>query len=60
MKRRTLISAVVGALWLASRAARAQPARKVYRIGMLGVGFTTAEMAGPQPVAPPIAALLGG
>jgi putative ABC transport system substrate-binding protein len=60
MKRRTLISAVGGGLWVASRAGYALPARKIYRIGMLGVGAATSEMAGPQPAAPPTAALLGG
>ena len=45
---------------LAPLAGWAQPARQVYRIGMLGVGFNAAEMAGPQPTAPPVAALLAG
>jgi putative tryptophan/tyrosine transport system substrate-binding protein len=56
--RRSLIAA--GGLWLAPWAALTQPARKLYRIGMLGVGATSAEMAGPQPMAPPRAALLDG
>jgi putative ABC transport system substrate-binding protein len=47
-------------LWLAPLAGWAQPTRKVYRIGMLGVGSTSAEMAGPQPTNPSVAALLGG
>ena len=58
MKRRTLIGA--SGLWLAPLGILAQPARKVYRIGMLGVGADTAEMAGPKPTNPPTAALLGG
>ena len=58
MKRRTLIGA--GGLWLAPLASRAQPARKVHRIGMLGVGPNTADMAGPKPAFPPIAALVAG
>jgi putative ABC transport system substrate-binding protein len=60
MKRRTLISAVGGGLWVYSRGGYAQPARKIYRIGMLGVGAATAEMAGPNPAWPSTAALLGG
>ncbi len=58
MKRRTLIGA--GGMWLVSRAGYTQPARKVHRIGMLGVGAATADMAGPNPANPPNAALLGG
>jgi putative ABC transport system substrate-binding protein len=56
--RRRLIAC--GALWLAPLHGRSQPARKVQRIGLLGVGFSAADMAGPQPTAPPVAALLGG
>src|SRR5438876_8680356 len=37
----------------------AQPVRKVYRIGILGVG-TTSDMAGPEPSWPSTKALLGG
>jgi ABC-type uncharacterized transport system substrate-binding protein len=36
-------------LALAPRAGWAQPTHKVHRIGMLGVGFTPAEMSGAQP-----------
>ena len=60
MKRRAVIASLaLGPLWVA-RAARAQPARKVYRIGMLGVGATTAEMVGPEPRSPIVGALLRG
>jgi putative ABC transport system substrate-binding protein len=58
MKRRTLIGA--GGLWVASSAGHTQPTRKVHRIGMLGVGATPADMAGPKPAWTPFAALLGG
>jgi len=58
IKRRGLVGA--GGLLMASRAVRAQPARKLYRIGMLGVGAATADMAGPNPVGSPSAALLAG
>ena len=56
--RRSWIAAC--GLWLAPLAGWAQPTRKVYRIGMLGVGSTSAEMAGPQPTNPSVGALLGG
>ena len=58
MKRRALIGA--GGLWLAPLASHAQPVRKVHRIGMLGVGANTAEMAGPKPTNPTNAARLVG
>ena len=57
MKRRTLIGA--GGLWLAPLASHAQPARKVYRIGILTVG-PTAATAGPQPQSQSTSALLRG
>jgi len=40
-------------------AVSAQPVRKVYRIGILGLG-TTSDMAGPQPSWPSMKALLSG
>ena len=40
-------------------AVSAQPVRKVYRIGILGLG-TTSDMAGPQPSWPTTKALLSG
>ena len=58
MKRRALIGA--GGLWLAPLASHAQPARKLHRIGLLGVGAAPADMAGPNPTRPSVAALLGG
>jgi putative ABC transport system substrate-binding protein len=42
------------------RGACAQLARKVYRIGMLGVAGTTSDMVGPQPRNPIVNALLRG
>jgi hypothetical protein len=47
IQRRSLIAA--GGLWLAPLAGWAQPVRKVYRIGMLGVGATTARAAALLP-----------
>jgi putative ABC transport system substrate-binding protein len=60
MRRRSLVASAAGTLFTAPLASIAQPTRKVYRIGMLGVGFSTSDMAGPQPTAPPIAAFLEG
>jgi putative tryptophan/tyrosine transport system substrate-binding protein len=57
MKRRTLIGA--GALWVWPLAGRAQPARKVYRIGILTVG-PTAAAAGAEPQSRAAAELLRG
>ena len=56
--RRALISAA--GLSVLSLAGHAQPGRKVHRIGLLGVGYTSAEMAGAQPAALPPAALVRG
>lgn len=44
--RRALIGA--GGLWVLGRPALAQPARKVYRIGLIFTGFAS-EYSGPQP-----------
>ena len=41
------------------RVARAQPLRKVYRIGILVIG-TTSDFVGPQPWNPQVNALLRG
>jgi putative ABC transport system substrate-binding protein len=57
MKRRTLIGTC--GLWLASLASRAQPARKVYRIGILTVG-PGAAAAGAEPQSRSAAELLRG
>jgi len=47
-RRRFLMISLVGAL-AAPRAAWAQGRRKLHRIGMLGLGPTSAAMAGPDP-----------
>lgn len=57
MKRRSLIG--TGALWLTGQAAFGQPARKVYRVGVL-TSFTGADYAGPQPTNANAKALLRG
>ncbi len=46
MRRRSIIQA--GGLWAASQGICAQPARKVYRVGILGLG-SGATMLGPSP-----------
>ena len=57
MQRRTLIGA--GGLWVAPLPSRAQPARKVYRIGVVTIG-PTANAAGAEPLSRSVAALLRG
>lgn len=59
MDRRGFTTTLVLATLAASGVTSAQPARKIYRIGVLGLG-TTADMAGPQPSWPSVKALLGG
>jgi putative ABC transport system substrate-binding protein len=58
--RRTFIGSLALGSLAVPRGARAQPARKVYRIGMLTVGWTTSDMAGPQPRSSSVNALLRG
>ena len=53
MDRRAFIGSLALGPLAAPRAALAQAARKVYRIGILGSG-TTSDMIGPQPPNPPI------
>ena len=60
MHRRRFLEALTVGLFAAPAAALAQPARKVYRIGILSPTSTTAEMHGPQPQAPSPNALLRG
>jgi len=57
MKRRTLLGA--GALWVWPLASHAQPARKVYRIGVVTIG-PAANAAGAEPQSRSVAALLRG
>jgi putative tryptophan/tyrosine transport system substrate-binding protein len=59
MDRREFTARLALVALAVSGAASAQPVRKVYRIGILGVG-TTSDMAGPQPSSPSVKALLGG
>ena len=55
--RRAALGGLVLASLAAGRAARGQAARKVARIGVLTVGYTTADMAGSQPRSPTVRAL---
>jgi ABC-type uncharacterized transport system substrate-binding protein len=59
MNRREFAARVALASLALSGAVSAQPARKLYRIGILGIG-TTSDMTGPQPSWPSTKALLGG
>jgi putative ABC transport system substrate-binding protein len=60
MDRRAFVgSPALGTLG-ASAIARAQPARKAYRIGILGSSLSTADMVGPNPRNPTLRAFLGG
>jgi putative ABC transport system substrate-binding protein len=58
IQRRSWIMA--GGLSLTPLSGWTQPTHKLRRIGMLGVGYNPDEMAGAQPMAAPIAALLAG
>ena len=60
LNRRAFISRVALATLAAPRSARAQRARKVYRIGVLGLSPTTAAMTGPQPQNEFVKAFVGG
>ena len=59
MDRRAFIGSLALGTLAAPRAAPAQPARKVYRIGILSLG-TTSDMVGPQPRHPAVNAFLRG
>jgi putative ABC transport system substrate-binding protein len=58
--RRTLLGVLAGAAFPALRVAAAQPARKAARIGVLTVGYATADMVGPQPRSATVNALVQG
>jgi len=60
MDRRAFIGSLALGTLAVPRAARAQPARKVYRIGILGSSATTSDLVGPQPQNPFFNALLRG
>ena len=60
MNRRELVSALAGATLLGPNALYAQQVRKLARIGLLTVGSTTADMAGPEPKSAVVKSFLGG
>ncbi len=60
MDRRTFLSGVTLGLLAAPLAAEAQPAEKVWRIGVIGFAPPTGDMAGPEPRYAYIKALLDG
>ncbi len=60
MDRRAFIGGLALGTLAALHVARAQPPRKVYRIGILSSRSTTSEMVGPEPQDPLINALLRG
>ena len=57
MDKRAFIGTMALGVLAVRRGARAQPARRVYRIGILGHGLRS-EFSGPQPGSPPVNALL--
>src|SRR6266850_1899213 len=60
MDRRALLGGLALGTIAVPCVARAQPARKVYRIGILGSTSMTSDMVGPQPQSPTVNALLRG
>jgi putative ABC transport system substrate-binding protein len=60
MNRRAFLSALSGTLLAPPLAAEAQPAGKVWRIGVIGFAPTTGDMVGPDPPYAYIKALLDG
>jgi putative ABC transport system substrate-binding protein len=60
MNRRRFLGALASGLLAAPLAAEAQPAGKVWRIGVIGFAPTTADMVGPNPKPRAVNALLQG
>jgi putative ABC transport system substrate-binding protein len=60
MDRRAFIGSLALGTLAVPRAVPAQPARKVYRIGILSSRSATSELVGPQPRSPSVNALLRG
>ena len=58
--RRAFVGALAGGLLAAPRGGDAQPAGKVYRVGLISVGTPLSEMAGPEPVNPTVRAFVQG
>jgi putative ABC transport system substrate-binding protein len=60
MDRRVFIGSLALGVLAAPRGILAQPASKVYRIGILSHSFATSDLVGPQPRSPYAGALLRG
>ncbi len=60
VRRREFVAALAGTTLLWPKVLQAQQARKLARVGLLTVGSTTAEMAGPEPQSSVIRSFLGG
>ncbi len=60
MNRREFVGGMTGASLLWTDDLRAQQGRKLPRVGLLTVGSTTAEMAGPEPRSPVVRSFLDG
>jgi putative ABC transport system substrate-binding protein len=60
MDRRAFIGGLVLGTLAAPHAAPAQPARRVYRIGILGSSTKTSDMVGPQPRNPAVNGFVRG
>ena len=58
--RRSFITGVASGLLAAPRAAGAQQAAKVYRVGLISVAIPLSEMVGPEPVHPITRAFVQG
>ena len=59
MNRREAAARLLSVALAASGAIRAQPVRRVFRIGVLGLG-TPSDLAGAHPRSPSMKALIGG
>ena len=60
MERRRFIEVIAGGLLTAPLAAGAQPAGKVYRVGLISAAAPLSEMAGPEPLHPFVRAFVQG
>jgi ABC-type uncharacterized transport system substrate-binding protein len=58
--RRAFLGTLAGGLLAAPRAAGAEQAGKVYRVGLISAGTLLSEMAGPEPVSPTVRAFVQG
>ena len=52
MERRTFLALVSGSLLAAPLAAEAQPAAKMYRVGIIAAASPVSDLVGPDPINP--------